>query len=91
MSDAPEKIIAMATRYGPSWSAVRGSWFGEEFKNVEYTRSDLVANLTAERDVYKKALEEIVDATPAHEHKKWPHHHRYLSVARNALEENPNE
>ncbi len=39
MSDAPERIVAMATRDGTFWKAVQPSpWFGEAFKGVEYTR-----------------------------------------------------
>lgn len=39
----------------------------------------------------RAALEKIRDATPANEHKKWPHHHFYLVVARKALKQSEKE
>ena len=45
-----------------------------------------VENLEAENKALREALEEIVKITPENEFKKWPHHHRYLIIARDALE-----
>ncbi len=42
MSDAPERIIALANRQGAAWKMKPpDSWFGEAFDGVEYIRADL--------------------------------------------------
>ena len=45
--------------------------------------------LEAERDTYRDALLEIKRITPAHKHAEWPHHHKYLYIARTALDKGP--
>ena len=53
--------------------------------SLEYRHISQIDKLKAENKRYRKALEKIRDATPANEHKKWPHHHFYLKTARDAL------
>lgn len=44
-----------------------------------------LGSMIGEIEQYRKALQEIMDATPANDHKKWPHQHFYLTKALKAL------
>jgi hypothetical protein len=45
-----------------------------------------IDKIEASHKALREALEKIVKITPENEFKKWPHHHRYLIIARDALE-----